>query len=71
MLCVSVVLGQNSQLPNTKLGQDLCDDSGGGVRTHSYDCSPHTKYVKRIVNVYSGSGMSMKWMRGPYHYISV
>jgi hypothetical protein len=25
-------------------------DSGGGVRTHSYDCSPHTKYVNRIMS---------------------
>jgi len=49
--------------PHTKLGQGYCDDSG--VRTHSYDCSPHTKYVKRFIYVYSGSGMSMKWMRGP------
>jgi hypothetical protein len=40
-----------------------------GVRTQSYDCPPHIKYVKLLLYVLSGSGMSMKWMRGPYHYI--
>ena len=55
--------------PHTKLGQGYCDDSG--VRTHSYDCPPHIKYVKRFIYVWSRSGMSIKWMRGPYHYITV
>ena len=54
---------------HTKLGQGYCDDSG--VRTHSYDCPPHIKYVKRFIYVWSRSGMSIKWMRGPYHYITV
>ena len=56
-------------LPNTKLGVGYCDDSGGGVRTYSYDCPSHTKHVKHLLYVWSWSGMSMKWMRGPYHYI--
>ena len=45
----------------------------GGVRTHSYDCPPHTEYVKQLLYVWSESGISMKWMRGPnhYHYITV
>ena len=55
--------------PHTKLGQGYCNDSG--VRTHSYDCPPHIKYVKRFIYVWSRSGMSIKWMRGPYHYITV
>jgi hypothetical protein len=53
---------------HTKLGQGFCDDSG--VRTHSYDCPPHIKYVKRFIYVWSRSGMSIKWMRGPHHYIT-
>ena len=36
-------------MSNTKLGQGFCDDSG--VRTHSYDCPPHIKYVKHIIYV--------------------
>ena len=54
---------------NAKLSQGNCDDSG--VRTHSYECLSHIKYGRRIINVWSGSGMSLKWMRGPYHYITV
>ena len=59
--------------PHTKLlGQEgYCDDSDSGVMTHSYDCPPHIKYVKHFIYVWSRSGMSIKWMRGPYHYITV
>ena len=42
-----------------------------GVRTNSYECPTHIKYAKRIIYVWSGSGMSLMWMRGPYHYITV
>ena len=40
-----------------------------GVRTQSYDCPPHMKYVKQLLYVWSGSGMSMKWMGGRYHIL--
>jgi hypothetical protein len=42
--------------------QLYCDDSG--VRTQSYNCPPHIKYTKHLLYVWSGSSMSMKWMRG-------
>jgi hypothetical protein len=52
-----------------KLGQGYCDDSGVGVRTQSYDFPTHIKYVKHLVYVWSGSGMSMKGMGGPNHIL--
>jgi hypothetical protein len=52
----------------SKLGQGYCDDSG--VRTHSYDCLPHTKYVKHPWwYVWSGSGTSMQGLGGPNHIL--
>jgi len=44
-------------MSNTKLGQGFCDDCGGGVRTHSYDCPTHTEYVNHLLYVWSGSGI--------------
>ena len=38
-------------MSNTKLGQGFCDDCGGGVRTHSYDCPTHTEYVNHLLYV--------------------
>jgi len=43
------------QTPNTKLGQDFRDDSG--VRTHSYECPPHTSY-----KVCQAHYICMKWI---------
>jgi hypothetical protein len=40
-----------------------------GVRTHSYDCPPLIKYVKRLLYVRSRSGMSMLGMGGPNHIL--
>ena len=40
-----------------------------GVRTQSYDCPPHMKYVKHLLYVWSGSGISIKWMGGPNHIL--
>jgi len=48
----------------TKLGQDFCDCDESGVRTQSYKCPPHIKYTEHLLYVWSGSSMSMKWMRG-------
>jgi hypothetical protein len=51
----------------SKLGQGYYDDSG--VRTQSYDCPPHMKYVKHLLYVWSGSVMTMQVMGGPNHIL--
>jgi len=33
-----------------------------------YGHPPHIKHAKRLLYVWDGFGMSMTWMRGPYHY---
>ena len=43
------------------------DDSR--VRTQSYDCPPHIKYVKLLLYVWTGSGVSMQGMGGPNHIL--
>jgi hypothetical protein len=63
--CITVWYMSKIYALTSKLGQGYCDDSG--VRTQSYDCPPHIKYVKHLLYVWSGSGMSMQGMGGPNH----
>ena len=40
-----------------------------GMVLHPYGHPPHIKHAKHLIYVWSGSGMSMKWMGSPKHIL--